>query len=695
MIALGKLANTILGSGPIVNGLAVTPTSPASLQVNVAPGEIYSLQAVDGSAFSTLPADSHQIIKQGILLDAIQLTLAAPGTSGQSISYLIQATYQDQDANPAVLPYYNSANTNQALSGPGNNGQSQNTVRKGVVVVQAKAGVSAATGSQVAPAPDSGFVGLYVVTVSYGQTQITSGNISLYTSAPFLQTTLSNAAGLALSNVFSQPQTVPSAVSSGHALNLGQAQGLFVGKNSAGNVGVGTTPSSSWASSFAALQLGAVAAVASDPNSGYIGSNWVSTASGDVRIQSGSAVRVMLNSALGTATVQYAGSGAAGSAITWQTIFSGSATGVSLPNGVTFPTASPGDNSTNGATTGFVQTAISGKANSATTLAGYGITDGVGKDAQGNIGVGTTTQTWDAMFPAIQQNARSVYAADANSTYMGGNWYHASGAFKRLGSGFGLMYQQNAATGAHTFNIAATGAANSTLTWTQAMTIDANGNVGINTTPLTWGGSSPAIQLNAKTAIAADANSTYYGTNWYAGSGGADTAIANGYGVQYFQNSATGAHTWRTSASVSAGGAISFINAMVLSAAGILSVPAGMTTYTQSGSDNSANVATTAQVQSAIGLAVAANPASTGGINFVGGYQIRHGAVALGAGTSPQSVTFSSAFPNFCWGVVITAQGTQAGPTATSCAQSYSKYGFTIQNYTGIPTTFSYIAIGA
>ncbi|MCD0493896.1 hypothetical protein LQD23_16565 [Chromobacterium violaceum] len=492
---------------------------------------------------------------------------------------------------------------------------------------------------------------------------------------------------------------VGSAAQSGHAVNLGQVQGLFVGKNSAGNAGVGTTPSSSWAPSFAAMQLGAVAAVASDPNSAYMGSNWVSTSSGDIRIQSGSAVRVMLNSSLGTMTVQYAGNGSAGSAITWQTIFSGSATGVSLPNGVTFPTASPGDNSTNGATTAFVANAVSGKVNAATTLAGYGITDGVNKDSQGNVGVGATTQTWDTMFPVIQQNARSVYAADANSTYMGGNWYHASGAFKRLGSGFGLMYQQNAANGAHTFSIAATGAANSTVTWTSAMTIDANGNIGINTTPLTWGGSYPAIQLNSKTAIAADANSTYYGTNWYAGVGGADTAIAAGYGTQYFQNSSNGAHTWRTSASVSAGGAISWVNSMVLSQAGVLSVPAGMTTYTQSATDNSTNVATTAQVYSAINNAIVANPSSTGGLNFLVAtnqiYQIRHGAVSLGSGTSAQSVTFATAFPNNCYVVVITSQGTQSGPTATSCAQSYSKYGFTIQNYTGIATTFSYIAIGA
>ena len=59
------------------------------------------------------------------------------------------------------------------------NGLTQNTVRKGAVVVQVKAGASATTGSQVTPAPDSGYVGLYVITVANAQTTITSSNIAL------------------------------------------------------------------------------------------------------------------------------------------------------------------------------------------------------------------------------------------------------------------------------------------------------------------------------------------------------------------------------------------------------------------------------------------------------------------------------------------------------------------------------------
>jgi hypothetical protein len=187
MIGSAKLAAAVLGTSTIANGFAVTPTGPASLQVVVAPGEVYALANIDSLAFSSLPADTtHSIMKQGILLDGVTLSCPAPTTTGQSINYLIQVTYQDQDSTPVLLPYYNSANPAMPYSGMGNNGQTQNTARKGVAVAQVKAGASAATGSQITPAPDAGYVGLYVATVAYGQTTITSASITQYPGAPLL-----------------------------------------------------------------------------------------------------------------------------------------------------------------------------------------------------------------------------------------------------------------------------------------------------------------------------------------------------------------------------------------------------------------------------------------------------------------------------------------------------------------------------
>lgn len=187
MVGLSKIAAAILGTSTFMNGLACTATSPASLQVNVAPGEIYSLQNVDSTAYSSIAADTtHQILKQGISLDTVTLSCPAPGTSGQSINYLVQVAYQDVDSGSTTLPYYNSSNPSQAWSGPNNSGTPQNTVRKGVCTVAVKAGAAATTGTQTTPSPDSGYIGAYVVTVANGQSTITSGNISVYSGAPFL-----------------------------------------------------------------------------------------------------------------------------------------------------------------------------------------------------------------------------------------------------------------------------------------------------------------------------------------------------------------------------------------------------------------------------------------------------------------------------------------------------------------------------
>ncbi len=187
MTGMGKLMQDILGSGPCVSGFACTPTAPASLQVNIAPGNIYAMQSVEASPWSTLPGDTaHTILKQGILPDPVSLTLTPPTATGLAINYLVQVTYQDQDINPAVLPYYNSANPSQPFTGQGNNGQSQATARDGVAVVSLKAGIAAPSGNQQTPAPDTGNVGLWVITVLNGQTTVTAQHIAAMPGAPYI-----------------------------------------------------------------------------------------------------------------------------------------------------------------------------------------------------------------------------------------------------------------------------------------------------------------------------------------------------------------------------------------------------------------------------------------------------------------------------------------------------------------------------
>lgn len=187
MIGLAKLASALMGTATYVRGLSCTANSPPSMLVNVSAGEIYSLQNVDGTAYSSLAADTtHSILKQGIVMDSTSFTLTAPGTSGYSINYLIQATYTDTDSGATVLPYYNASNPSVAWSGPNNSGTAQNTVRSGVCTLSLKAGVAATTGTQVTPSPDAGYTGLYVITVAQGATTVTNSNINVFANAPFL-----------------------------------------------------------------------------------------------------------------------------------------------------------------------------------------------------------------------------------------------------------------------------------------------------------------------------------------------------------------------------------------------------------------------------------------------------------------------------------------------------------------------------
>lgn len=207
MVALGELAQTIIGTRTVATGLACTPQSPASMFVSIAAGQIYQQANLEATVCGTLPADTtHQITKQGILLDPVTIpnantgvtALVAPTTSGQSVNYLVEAQYADQDisidptdgASNVVLPFYNASNPSQPYQGPNNSGLSSNTFRKGIVNLQIKAGIAATTGSQATPTPDSGFVGLWVITVPYGATTLTTANILAYPGAPLLSKSL-------------------------------------------------------------------------------------------------------------------------------------------------------------------------------------------------------------------------------------------------------------------------------------------------------------------------------------------------------------------------------------------------------------------------------------------------------------------------------------------------------------------------
>lgn len=177
MLGLGALAQDVcsgLGS-TVVAGLVASQTSSASLTINIAAGSIYQIAPADALSAGSISTDLTPIVQQGRALPQT-ITLTAP-SSGQSQWALVQAQFSQVDSirsgdpNGGIVPFYNVANPTQPTS------QSINTVRQGLCVIQVISGSAATTGSEVPPLPTSGWVGLYLIDVTGGQTQITTSQI--------------------------------------------------------------------------------------------------------------------------------------------------------------------------------------------------------------------------------------------------------------------------------------------------------------------------------------------------------------------------------------------------------------------------------------------------------------------------------------------------------------------------------------
>lgn len=270
LVAFGRALWDILGSTTLVGGLACTQTTAPSMAVAIGAGAIYAQAPIDATAYSSLPADvTDTIIKQGLLQASANKTLAiaAPTTPGQSITYLVEAAFSEVDSLPIALQYYNSALPSSPYSGPANSGAQQNTLRAGTINLVAKAGVSAATGTQVPPAVDSGFVPLYYVTVAYGASSVINSNITVATGAPFIPSGLAAMMPLA-GGTFIGPaygQTPAQFDASTKLATTAFVQRALGNCSGALLIGVNTTLTSAQIGSFVELSGGAITVTLPSP----------------------------------------------------------------------------------------------------------------------------------------------------------------------------------------------------------------------------------------------------------------------------------------------------------------------------------------------------------------------------------------------------------------------------------------------
>jgi hypothetical protein len=103
-------------------------------------------------------------------------------------------------------------------------------------------------------------------------------------------------------------------------------------------------------------------------------------------------------------------------------------------------------------------------------------------DASGNLGLGVTPSAWGSGISAFDLSSCGLAAAGIQSELTSNSVYTTSWLYKT--TGFASRYVQNLnATGVHAWFTAASGTAGNAISFTQAMTLDASGNLGVGGTP--------------------------------------------------------------------------------------------------------------------------------------------------------------------------------------------------------------------
>ena len=93
-------------------------------------------------------------------------------------------------------------------------------------------------------------------------------------------------------------------------------------------------------------------------------------------------------------------------------------------------------------------------------------------DSSGNVGIGVTPSAWTSIFKAVQVKQGSISTDSSNNTTFANNCYFDGANWKYINTAASQQYLQYAGT--HIWNTAASGTAGNTITFTQAMTLDAS-----------------------------------------------------------------------------------------------------------------------------------------------------------------------------------------------------------------------------
>ena len=193
LLALGSLTKAVLGTSPVVDGLACAPAI-SGYAVTIGPGTLSIATILDVASFGSLPADATPVVKTGVNPADLVIQLGTTPDQASVLCWLIQATLAEEDDLPLTLQYWNAADPTVPFGGPGNSGAAQNTRRRTKLVLSAKASAPTPVGTFAPPPPDPGAISLYGVTTWVGKPGVAPEDIHSLPDAPFLPFHLPNLA---------------------------------------------------------------------------------------------------------------------------------------------------------------------------------------------------------------------------------------------------------------------------------------------------------------------------------------------------------------------------------------------------------------------------------------------------------------------------------------------------------------------
>jgi hypothetical protein len=100
-------------------------------------------------------------------------------------------------------------------------------------------------------------------------------------------------------------------------------------------------------------------------------------------------------------------------------------------------------------------------------------------DSAGNAGLSVTPNAWAASWKVLQLQGGFVGGNAVTSQLVASNSYSDGTNWRYVNTGAATQYAQT--SGAHSWSIAPSGTAGNTISFTQAMTLDASGNLGVGT----------------------------------------------------------------------------------------------------------------------------------------------------------------------------------------------------------------------